>query len=254
MGLEDDSCPFYPFSHNQYPKWRGKLLFYRRYTHFPPKTMIVGWEEEKNGPFFGVTFAHFPRGWYYCNVIWLADIGIQMIPSPFFLNKKKRHTSNNKLDHGTQFPIIGFKKYTPGKKKLTLLGTNMPPLKVHPRKLTYWKMVFGVFSDDPFLLKWPLLKFSGVYLSHSTHAIVYLLTFTIKINHSCIGKYTNPMDPYGFEDGSVPFPIWDPGTHGSRRCRPIPDQPQAFTKLTGSPETICKRQNWIISPTWRGEH
>ena len=60
------------------------------------------------------------------------------------------------------------------------------------------------------------------------------------------------MDPYGFEDGSVPFPIWDPGTHGSRRCRPIPDQPQAFTKLTGSPETICKRQNWIISPTWRG--
>ena len=159
MGLEDDSCPFYPFSHNQYPKWRGKLLFYRRYTHFPPKTMIVGWEEEKNGPFFGVTFAHFPRGWYYCNVIWLADIGIQMIPSPFFLNKNHDTppTTNWIMELNFQ---LSFSKNTPlQKKKLTLLGTNMPPLKVHPRKLTYWKMVF--FQAILSFWNGPFLSFQG---------------------------------------------------------------------------------------------
>ena len=41
--------------------------------------------------------------------------------------------------------------------------------------------------------------------------MIYLPTFTIKINHSCIGKYTRPMDPMGIinplPEGLRPFPL-----------------------------------------------
>ena len=40
--------------------------------------------------------------------------------------------------------------------------------------------------------------------------MVYLPTFTIKINHSCIGKYTSPMDPMGRKKTqrfSLDFPL-----------------------------------------------